>query len=114
MKGKYKIFTKELNRKVFKHVKTWNITKGWYDDGEGQYITKFESVPIISTFNHHYYRFHLYGADNTPVYWLDLNFFQNIRFRWMQFTGQDFFNYLAVIGAIGTVIGTIVGIITLL
>lgn len=113
MKGKFKIFTKEPNRKLFNYVNTWEISKGWYDDGNGQYITKFESVPIINRLNHHYYRFHRYGADDTAVYWLDLNFFENIRFRLMQFTGQDFFNCLATIGAIGTLIGTIVSFVTL-
>lgn len=113
MKRKYKILNKKQNLKNFEHVHTWTISKGWYDDGKGQYITKFEPVPVISTFNHHYYRFHLYGADNTHVYWLDLNFFQNIWFRFMQFTGQDFFNCLAAIGAIWTVIDIITIIITL-
>ena len=79
------VYTKKINSNEFMPKGTWEFSKGWYNDGKHQYMTKFEYVGQISTCNKHYYRFPLYGSIQTnSYYWLKLNCIQFFIFRCIQ------------------------------
>lgn len=79
------IYVKELNRDSFRFRHYWEIRRGWYNDGENQFIVEFEPVTSISTFNKRYYRFPRFGDKHTHMYyWLILTPKQSIRFSIIQ------------------------------
>ena len=80
------VYSKVPNKETFEIKHIWTIKKGWYDDGKNQFIVEYESVPGISSFRKHYYRFPLFGQESTGrYYWLILSPIQNIRFSIMQY-----------------------------
>ena len=78
------VYHKKVNQKEFTMERIWRISRGWYDDGEHQYMVEFEPVGQISSWNRHYYRFHLFGGENTFYRWLILNWWDNFRFLCLQ------------------------------
>lgn len=106
-----KVYDKQINQKEFKHIHTWDFSKGWYDDGDGhQYIVTFEPVQAITTWSHHYYRFHLFGVEDTDVLFLDLGFWENIRFRVLQYGFSDIANSLSIVATILSIISVVISL----
>ena len=81
---KLPVYKKEINKFAFKQCHDWDFHKGYYSEGEHQYMVTFEPVENISTFRNHYYRFHKYNDQGLYVFWLKLGWFQNVRFQCMQ------------------------------
>lgn len=107
-----KVYDKQANQKEFKYIHTWDFSRGWYDDGHGhQYIVTFEPVQAITTTNHHYYRFWLFGVENTDVLFLDLGFWENIRFRVLQYGLNDVTKYHPFVAMIVSIVSLIVSIV---
>lgn len=83
---KLAVYKKVINHNSFEVKYNWTFKKGWYDDGERQYIVTFEHVKEISSFMKNYYRFLLYGQPSTNTYyWLILSPFKNLIFLITQY-----------------------------
>lgn len=108
---KLKVYDKTINKKEFYHIHTWDFSKGWYDDGENQYIVTFEPVQNISSVTHHFYRFRLFGAEKTDVLFLNLGFWENIRFRVLQYGLNDVTKCLPIVAMIVSIVSLIVSIV---
>lgn len=67
---------------IKRHV--WDFHKGYYNEGQTQYMVTFEYVDTISTFCNHYYRFHRFSDSSNTICWLKLNCIQYFRFLCIQ------------------------------
>lgn len=81
---KLQTYRKEMNKFAFKECQLWDFHRGYYNDGNNQYIVSFEKDSKLSTFCKHYYRFHRFDDKDHSIYWLILNPFKNFIFQCVQ------------------------------
>jgi len=81
---KLQTYRKETNKFAFKECKIWDFQRGYYNDGNNQYIVSFEKDSKLSSFCKHYYRFHRFDDNDHSIYWLILNPFNNFVFQCVQ------------------------------
>lgn len=81
---KLQSYRKEINKFSFKEWRIWDFHKGYYDDGNNQFIVSFEKDRKLSSFCKNYYRFHRFDDNDHSIYWLILNPFECFRFQCLQ------------------------------
>lgn len=87
------------------------IKKGYYIDGDNQYLVDFEHCNF-STLNDNYYRFYSFNSKTAPPYYLKLNFWKNIQFRYEQ--GRGWFQQKENIMWLSNIVAIVVNIVVLI
>ena len=77
-------YRKETNKFAFQECKIWDFQRGYYNDGNNQYIVSFAKDSKLSSFCKHYYRLHRFDDNDHSIYWLILNPFKNFVLQCVQ------------------------------
>ncbi len=104
-------YTKVTNKFDFKKWRRMEIKKGYYIDGDEQYLIDFEYCNF-STLNENYYRFYRFNCKTAPPYYLKLTFWRNIQFRYEQ--GLGWFQQKGNIMWLGNIVAIVVNIAVLI